>query len=308
VGWVRRFVQFHGRRHPRAMGEAEIASFLTHLAVDERVSASTQNQAGSALMFLYRYVLRQPLAWPEGVIRAQRPKRLPEVLTRAEVQRVLDAMAGEAWLMAALLYGSGLRLLECAALRVKDVDVATRTLVVRGGKGDKDRTTVLPEVLLAPLDVQLRRVHACYERDRASGVGRVTLPDALERKYPNAAWEWGWQFVFPSPRLYRDERSGERRRHHVHETVLQRAVRDAVVRSGLTKRVSCHTFRHSFATHLLESGYDIRTVQELMGHTDVRTTMVYTHVLNRGAAAVHSPADALGLTPHLTPSVSDGRA
>jgi len=282
------------------MGEAEVTQFLTDLAVRWNVSASTQNQAGSALMFLYRYVLRQPFTWPEGVVRARRPKRLPVVLTRGEVQQVLTSMDGVTWLMATLLYGSGLRLLECVSLRVKDVDVTTRTLTVRGGKGDKDRTTVLPEVLVAPLQSHLRRVRGRYERDRAAGVGGVTLPEALERKYPNAAWEWGWQFIFPAGRLHGGDGGGGpagRRRHHVHETVLQRAVRDAAIRTGLTKPVSCHTFRHSFATHLLESGYDIRTVQELMGHTDVRTTMIYTHVLNRGAAAVHSPVDALGLTP-----------
>ena len=296
VAWVRRYVTFHGRRHPAELSAEDLVSFLSALAVERRVSARTQNQAASALMFLYREVLQIPMAWPAGAARAKVPTRLPVVLTREEVRAVLARLEGTTWLMAALLYGAGLRLLECLRLRVKDVDLGTRQLVVRGGKGDKDRVTMLPELALPALERQLERSRAVHLADLAAGAGRVALPEALARKYPQASRDWRWQWVFPATRQYVDRTTGERRRHHVHESVLQRAVRSAVQGSGIAKRASCHTFRHSFATHLLEAGYDIRTVQELLGHKDVSTTMIYTHVLNRGGFGVRSPADAL--PPH----------
>jgi integron integrase len=294
VAWVRRFVRFHGRRHPRALGEPAVRAFLTHLARDRQVSASTQNQALAALLFLYRHVLEAPIAVPAGVLQAKRPIRLPVVLTRAEVRLVLDALDGVPSLVASLLYGAGLRLLEGCALRVKDLDLERGEVTVRSGKGQKDRRTVLPRGLVAPLTAHLALVRAQHVRDVRAGAGSVALPDALRRKLgAGAARSWPWQWVFPARTLYHDVAMGERRRHHVHESVLQRAVPAAARAAALSKRVTCHTFRHSFATHLLEAGYDIRTVQELLGHSDVRTTMVYTHVLNRGRLGVRSPLDGL---------------
>lgn len=290
--WVRRFVRHHGRRHPRDLGADAVRDFLTHLARDRRVAASTQNQALAALLFLYRHVLEQPTDGPLDHLQARRPHRLPVVLTREEVSRVLDAMRGTSRLLASLLYGSGLRLLEGCTLRVKDLDLSRGEVLVRSGKGQKDRRTVLPGSLVAPLTRQLAEVRAQHARDVRGGGGTVALPDALRRKLgPATARSWPWQWVFPATRPYRDRETGEWRRHHLHESVLQRAVPEAARVAGLSKRVTCHTFRHSFATHLLESGYDIRTVQELLGHRDVRTTMVYTHVLQRGGLGVRSPLD-----------------
>jgi integron integrase len=292
VGWIRRYVIFHGRVHPSALGPPAVASFLSDLA-HRGVSASTQNQALAALMFLYRDVLDDPLTVGHGIVRAQRPHRLPVVLTRDEVRLVIGLLRGVNRLVALLLYGSGLRLLEALSLRVKDVDLASGEILVRGGKGDKDRRTVLPTSVSEPLTRQLGAVRALHERDLAEGAGAVSLPGALATKRPMASWTWGWQWVFPATRHYRHPVTGDRCRHHLHESAVQRAVQMAVVRSGLTKPASCHTFRHSFATHLLEGGYDIRTVQELLGHSDVRTTMIYTHVLTRGVRGVRSPADGL---------------
>jgi integron integrase len=281
-------------RHPKEMGATEVAAFLSHLAVRGKVSASTQNQALSALLFLYRHVVGIELEWVDGVLRAKRPVRLPIVLTRGEVAAVLRRMRGVDRIMASLLYGSGLRLLECAHLRVKDVDLTRREITVRDGKGRKDRVTMLPAAIAKPLGAHLEKVKQQHEADLRKGLGSVELPDALERKYPKAPWEWAWQWVFPATRLYTDMKTGRRRRHHLHESVLQRAVREAVLRSGIPKRATCHTLRHSFATHLLEDGYDIRTIQELLGHSDVATTMIYTHVLNRGGRGVRSPLDGMG--------------
>lgn len=291
--WIRRFILFHEKRHPAEMGEPEIGRFLTHLAVEGEVAASTQNQALSALLFLYRSVLRRELGALGDVEHAKRPAHLPTVLTRAEVQSLLRQMKGVTWLMASLLYGSGLRLLECLRLRVKDVDFERLELIVRECKGGKDRRTMLPELLVQPLRQHLALVRATHEKDLSQGFGAVELPFALARKYPRANRQWAWQYIFPASRLAVDPRSGEIRRHHVHESVLQRAVKMAVHRAGLDKTASCHTLRHSFATHLLEGGYDIRTVQELLGHRDVTTTMIYTHVLQRGGLAVKSPLDRL---------------
>ena len=291
VGWIRRFILFHGKRHPAEMGAPEVARFLSSLAVEGKVAASTQNQALSALLFLYRYVLQQDLPWLDDIVRARRPKHLPVVLTRDEVRAVISGMEGAARLMATLLYGSGLRLLECARLRVQDVDFAMNQIVVRDGKGAKDRVTVLPAVAKEPLRQHLSKVKRQHDADLALGAGWVELPWALARKYPNAGREWPWQWVFPATRFYFDQASGQRRRHHLHETVLQRAVLEAARQAHLGKRATPHTFRHSFATHLLEDGRDIRTVQELLGHNDVSTTMIYTHVLNRGPSGVTSPAD-----------------
>ena len=293
VAWIRRFIFFHDKRHPADMGAAEVTKFLTSLAVDGQVAASTQNQALSALLFLYREVLEVDLPWLDGIVRAQRPERLPVVLTREEVRAALQALRGVPHLMACLLYGAGLRVLECCRLRVQDVDFGTNQIVVRGGKGDKDRVTMLPGICKVDLARHLDGVRSQHQRDLSTGAVWVELPNALLRKYPNAGREWVWQWVFPATRIYRDRVTGQRRRHHLHETVLQRAVRGAVRRAGLVKRASPHTLRHSFATHLLEDGHDIRTVQELLGHRDVSTTMIYTHVLNRGPAAVRSPADRI---------------
>ncbi len=291
VAWVRRFILFHHKRHPLEMGAAEINEFLTHLAVAGHVSASTQNQAFSAILFLYQKVLEVDPGRIAGVVRAVRPRRLPVVLTRPEVRAVLLRLEGTPRLVCGLLYGSGLRVLEGLRLRVKDIDFARGELTVRQGKGDKDRVTMLPAAVRPGLQRQLAGVRQLHERDLAEGFGRVALPEALARKYPNAEREWAWQYVFPAARRGVDPRDGQVRRHHLHETVIQRAVREAARRAGLTKPVTPHTFRHAFATHLLEDGHDIRTVQELLGHAQVETTMVYTHVLNRGGRGVRSPLD-----------------
>jgi integron integrase len=293
VGWVRRFIRFHQKRHPRSMGEPEVVAFLSSLALKGHVAASTQNQALSALVFLYGEVLGIELDWLQGLVRAKRPGRLPVVLTQDEVRRLLSGLSGTVWLMASLMYGAGLRLLECVELRVKDVDLAKREIRVRDGKGRKDRVTMIPARLIEPLAARIADTRRLHESDLLAGAGSVQLPDALDRKYPNAAREIGWQWLFPATRSYVDARSGQRRRHHLHESVLQRAVKVAVDRAGLIKRASCHTLRHSFATHLLEAGYDIRTIQELLGHQDVSTTMIYTHVLNKGGRGVRSPFDDL---------------
>lgn len=285
---------FHGKRHPETLGAAEIEAFLSALAVQGKVAASTQNQALAALLFLYREVLRMELPWIDGIIRAKSPGRLPTVLSRDEVALVLGQMRGVPLVMATLLYGSGLRLLECARLRVKDVDFARRQIVVRSGKGDRDRVAPLPMSVVPALRTQLESVGRQHAADLAAGAGWVELPFALATKLPNAGRELAWQWVFPASRQYVDRETRQRRRHHLHETVLQRAVREAAIAARVPKRVTCHTFRHSFATHLLEDGYDIRTVQELLGHKDVSTTMIDTHVLNLGPSAVRSPADALG--------------
>ena len=289
--WAKRFILFHGKRHPAEMGVAEINAFLTHLAVEGRVSASTQNQAFSALLFLYKSVLEVDPGLIAGAIRAKRPKRLPVVLTKPEVQSVLVRLDGTYRLVAHLLYGSGLRLLESLRLRVKDLDFARGELIVREGKGNKDRVTMLPEILQPDLRHHLEKVRRLHEKDLADGFGRVYLPDALERKLPGAATEWKWQFVFPSAAFSIDPRSGAKRRHHAHEGSVSREITKAVKESGIAKRATSHSFRHSFATHLLEASYDIRTVQELLGHDDVSTTMIYTHVLNRGGLGVRSPLD-----------------
>jgi integron integrase len=291
VAWIRRYLAFHRMRHPLEMGTAEITAFLTALAVRLHVSASTQKQAFSAVLFLYRDVLDRELTGLDRVVRAKSPLRLPLVLSRPEVATLLAHLRSTPLLMASLLYGSGLRLLECARLRIKDVDFDRRELVVRDGKGRKDRVTILPDGLVLPLARHFDRVKRLHDRDTARGVG-VDLPYALARKYPAAAQEWAWRWVFPAARTYADRSTGEVRRHHLHESALQRALRAAVVEAGLSKPATCHTLRHSFATHLLETGYDIRTIQELLGHSDVNTTMVYTHVLNRGGRGVHSPLDA----------------
>jgi len=291
--WVKRYVHFHNVRHPAEMGEPEINAFLTHLAVKEKVSSSTQNQALSALLFLYRHVVGREVGDLGEVIRARKPKRLPVVMTRDEVKAVLSNLTGDKRLMASLMYGAGLRLMECLRLRVQDIDFSRNEILVRDGKGAKDRITMLPESLKAPLQEHLKRVQAIHERDLADGWGRVLLPNALDRKYPNAPKEWRWQWVFPQENRWKNSKTGEEGRHHVDESLVQKAVRQAVTAAGLTKRATCHTFRHSFATHLLESGYDIRTIQELLGHKDVSTTMIYTHVLNKGGHGVRSPMDGL---------------
>jgi len=293
VRWIVRYVKFHGMRHPRTLGEPEMREFLSHLAADQNVTASTQSQALAALLFLYVDVLRDPAPWISDVVRARRPGRLPVVMTREEVRAVLDRMKGEPRLVALLLYGSGLRLMEALQLRVKDVDFGLNQITVRGGKGDRDRVTMLPAAGRGPLERHLSLVKRLHERDLAAGAGRTILPHALARKYPNAAAEWGWQWVFPARRIGFDRATRTQYRHHLHETVVQRAMRDAVRAAHLSKRATCHTFRHSFATHLLEDGHDIRTVQELLGHRSVATTMIYTHVLNRGGLGVKSPADKL---------------
>lgn len=291
--WVKRYVHFHNVRHPAEMAEPEINAFLTHLAVKGKVAASTQNQALSALLFLYRHVLGREVGDLGEVIRARKPKRLPVVMTREEVKAVLANLSGDKWLMASVMYGAGLRLMECLRLRVQDIDFSRNEIFVRDGKGAKDRITMLPESLKAPLQEHLKTVKAIHERDLADGWGRVLLPDALDRKYPNAPKEWRWQWVFPQENRWKNTKTGEEGRHHVHETILQRAVKEAVRKAGIVKHAGCHTFRHSFATHLLESGYDIRTIQELLGHKDVSTTMIYTHVLNKGGHGVRSPMDGL---------------
>lgn len=293
VQWIIRFIRFHKMRHPQEMDSPEIEAFLTHLALDKNVAASTQNQAFSALIFLYKQVLNQPLSAKIDALRAKTPKRLPTVLSNDEIRALLEALSGPHQLVARLLYGTGLRLMEALRLRVKDVDFEQHQIIVRAGKGDKDRVTILPDTLRQPFKQHLKGVKALYKKDLANGYGQVYLPHALERKYPNANREWGWQYVFPSHRLSVDPRSGQVRRHHLDASGLRKAIKRAARQVGIHKPIGPHTLRHSFATHLLEAGYDIRTVQELLGHKDVRTTMIYTHVLNRGGMAVRSPLDRI---------------
>jgi len=293
VGWARRFILFHRKRHPRNMGAAEIGAFLSNLAEEGQVSASTQSQALSALLFLYRVVLKIEIEGLGDIARARRSRRLPVVLSRDEVRQVLGQLEGSKWIMATLLYGSGLRLMECMRLRTRDIDFAQSILLIREGKGRKDRPALLPRAVRAPLHRHLEQVRALHRRDLEQGEGQVRLPYALARKIPAAARDWSWQWVFPATRLSHDPRSKARHRHHVHPSMLQRGVQRAGVDAGLDKRVTCHVLRHSFATHLLEQGSDIRTVQELLGHRSVQTTMIYTHVLQRGPLAVPSPADRL---------------
>jgi integron integrase len=290
--WLRRFLRFHNRRHPREMGSAEVNAFLTHLAVELQVSPSTQNQALAALLFLYRELLERDLEL-EGVVRARSKRRLPVVLTPEEVKAVLDRLAGVDALVAGLLYGSGLRLMEALRLRVHDLDFKRRELTVHDGKGGKDRRTLLPERLIEPLCSHLQEVRRIHRQDLAAGWGRVELPHALSRKYPHAPVEWGWQWVFPQQHRWRHPSTGQQGRHHLDPSLIQKAVRRAVLAAGISKPATCHTLRHSFATHLLERGQDIRTIQELLGHRDLKTTMIYTHVLNRGPMGVASPADLL---------------
>jgi len=291
VGWIKRYIYFQDVRHPSEMGAPEVQAFLSHLAVKENVAASTRNQALSALLFLYREVLHLDLG-PVDALRAKRPKRLPTVLTKDETLRLIGCLSGTHRLMAKLIYGSGVRLMECLRLRVKDLEFERRALVVRDGKGAQDRVTVLPDSLIPLLQEHSQRVKTLHEQDLAQGYGAVYLPDALARRYPNADREWRWQYVFPASSLSQDPRSGITRRHHLHESSLQKAVKEAARLAGIVKPVGPHTLRHCFATHLLENHYDLRTVQELLGHKDVRTTMIYTHVLNRGGLAVRSPLDA----------------
>src|SRR3984893_2199261 len=289
--WIERFIRFHQMRHPVEMNELEVGEFLTDLARTGNVSASTQNQALSALLFLYKHVLKQEIGWLQKVERAKKPARLPVVLSKDEVHKVFAHLHGTVKLMASLLYGSGLRLMECVRLRVKDIDFAYARIIIRDTKSGRDRVTMLPVNLAAPLQQHLEKVKAQHIQDAADGFGEVWLPDALSRKYPNAPREWSWQFVFPSGRISIDPRTQLKRRQHIDESALQQAVKMAVRASGITKPASCHTFRHSFATHLLENGYDIRTVQELLGHKDVSTTMIYTHVLSEPGIGVRSPLD-----------------
>lgn len=291
--WIRRFILSHGRRHPRELGEREVTAFLSYLATEKKVSASTQNQALAALLFLYRHVLDLRLPWLDDIVRAKRPTRLPAVLSRSEVAALIETLEGTPQCMAALLYGSGLRLLECCRLRVKDLDFKRRQIIVRQGKGAKDRATLLPQSLEEALRAHIDRALKLHQADLENGAGWVELDFALARKYPNAARSPSWQWVFPATRIYLDRKTGQRRRHHLHETVVQRAVHTALQRVGITKHASCHTLRHSFATHLLEDGKDIRTIQELLGHKDVSTTMIYTHILQAGPLAVPSPLDGL---------------
>ncbi len=289
VHWIKRYILFHGKQHPENLGKTHIEQFLTSLAVERNVAAATQNQALNAILYLYREVLDQKVDWLDNVVRAKKPRRLPVVLTRDEINRVFSHLGGVYWLIAALLYGSGMRLMEGLRLRVKDVDFSRQQITVRSGKGDKDRITILPEVLQAPLSQQLEKTKTLHVQDLEKGYGEVYLPFALARKYPNAARELAWQYLFPSSKLSVDVRSGIMRRHHVFEQSVQRAIRNAMRMAQIHKPASTHSLRHSFATHLLEDGYDIRTVQELLGHSDVKTTQIYTHVLNRGGLAVISP-------------------
>jgi integron integrase len=293
VSWIRRFIVFHGKRHPRELGAREVTAYISSLAT-RGVSASTQNQALSAVLFLFQVVLGQRLPWMNDIVRAQRPARLPVVLSREEVSSLLSRLRGPVWLMASLMYGAGLRLLECAELRVKDIHFDRNELTIRDGKGGKDRVTMLPGALKKPLLDHVARVKVQHESDLAAGRGTVALPGSLRVKYPNVPSEWAWQWVFPATRVYVDRSTGERRRHHLHESVLQRAVKEAVRSAGISRPATCHSLRHSFATHLLENGYDIRTIQELLGHRDVSTTMIYTHVLHQGGRGVRSPLDQLG--------------
>jgi len=293
IQWVRRFIFFHNKRHPKDMGEEEISLFLSNLAVEKKVAASTQNQALSALIFLYKNVLNKKLEWLEDVVRAKRPRHLPVVLTQAEAGSILGHIKGVNGLIANLLYGTGMRKMECLRLRVTDVDFNYKQLHVRSGKGGKDRVTLLPERLISRLRSQLDNAEVLHKRDIEEGFGEVELPFALDRKFPNAGWEWKWQYIFPSTKRSVDKRTGVIRRHHWHDTNVTRALKQAAYSLKINKRVGVHTLRHSFATHLLENGYDIRTVQELLGHKDVSTTMIYTHVLNKGGRGVRSPLDGL---------------
>jgi integron integrase len=293
LDWARRYILFHDKRHPKDMGAPEVSAFLTYLATERKVAAPTQNQAKAALLFLYKRVLGVELPWLDEVVQAQVRKRLPVVLTPREVRALLHELNGTMWLIVSLLYGSGLRLLEGLRLRVKDVEFERRELVVRDGKGGKDRVTMLPENLIAPLQEQLARVKTLHDADLADGYGEVWLPEALAAKYRGAGRSWGWQYVFPSPTRTTDPRSGRTRRQHILPETVQRAVKLAAARAGIVKPCTPHVLRHSFATHLLQNGYDIRTVQELLGHADVSTTMIYTHVLNKGGRGVQSPFDAL---------------
>ena len=289
--WIRRFIIFSGKRHPRELGAVEVTAFLTDLATERHVASSTQNQALAALLFLYKEVLGTPLPWLDGLVHAKPSARKPTVLTADEARQILAKLRGTKWLMASLLYGAGLRLRECLTLRVKDLDFGYRQILVRNGKGGKDRITILPGPLVEPLQAHLLRVKVLHDRDLLDGCGEVELPDALARKYPRALYEWAWKFVFPSYKRSADRETGVIRRHHVYENFLIRGVKQAAYAAGIAKHVSCHTLRHSFATHLLENGYDIRTVQELLGHRDVSTTMIYTHVLNKGGRGVKSPLE-----------------
>jgi len=291
VGWIKRFIFFHGTRHPAELGAEEVRQFVSHLALERHVAASTQNQAFNALIFLYHDVLQIQLGEIVGAVRAKKPKRLPVVLTPEEVQSLLALLDGEVWLVCSLLYGAGLRLCEGLELRVKDIDFSRNELLLRDGKGQKDRVTMLPARVQPALRQHLEMVHRQYDWDLAQGLGRVPLPAALARKYPNADREWNWQWVFPAPTHYVDRHTGQRHRFHLHESVVQKAVREAARKADIPKHVTPHVLRHSFATHVLHDGYDIRTVQELLGHQDVETTMIYTHVLNRGGRAVRSPLD-----------------
>ncbi|HTU68364.1 MAG TPA: integron integrase [Steroidobacteraceae bacterium] len=291
VGWIVRYIKFHGGQHPKSLGGADVEAFLSHLATRLDVAAATQAQALAAILFLYKRVLDTKLPWLDNVTRARRPKRLPVILSREEVRRLLEHLHGPYRTIASLLYGSGLRLLEALRLRVKDMDLSTRTLIVRDGKGFKDRATVIPESQVSALRIRLARLREIHDAAIAAGFGGVELPHALQRKYPQAHLDFGWQYVFPAAHPSRDPRTGAWRRHHLHEQSMQRVMREAVRRSGIDKPASCHTLRHCFATHLLETGSDIRTVQELMGHASVKTTQIYTHVLNRGGLAARSPLD-----------------
>ena len=291
IDWIRRFILYHGKRHPRDMGEPEVASFLTHLSVNRKVAPGTQGQALNALVFLYRKVLHQPLGELQGIVRAKKKERVPVVLTQSEVADVLSRLEHTHWLVACILYGSGLRLMECIRLRVKDLDLDRLSITVRSGKGDKDRVVTLARELVVLLKRHLESVKTIHERDVAEGYGSVYLPYALERKYPAASTSWGWQYVFPATKRSTDPRSQVIRRHHMDETTVQKAVKIAVRKAGIDRPASCHTLRHSFATHLLERGADIRTVQEQLGHADVKTTEIYTHVIGRGGSAVISPLE-----------------
>ena len=293
IDWIRRFIYFHKKQHPRELNESHITEFLNFLAVQRKVASSTQNQALCALVFLYREVIKKDLAQFENLVHAKRPARLPVVFSTDEIRTILLQLDGVNWIMGQLLYGAGLRVMECVRLRVKDVDFGYKQIVVRDGKGHKDRVTMLPEIVVEPLSRHLERTKKSHEIDLQAGYGTVYLPYALARKYPNANRSWGWQYVFPASRRSIDPRSGVEQRHHISESVLQRAIKRAIRAGDITKPGSCHSLRHSFATHLLESGYDIRTVQELLGHKDVSTTMIYTHVLNKGGKGVQSPSDML---------------
>ena len=298
--WIKRYILFHKKRHPSDMGELEVGQFLTHLAVNDHVSASTQNQALCAIVFLYKHVLKKELGDFE-IAWAKKSKKLPEVFTHEEAQNIIAKLSDVYWIMGVLMYGSGLRLLECLRLRVKDIEFTRKQITVRSGKGDKDRITMLPEIVISPLQTHLQEVKKQHEKDLKNGFGTVHMPNALARKYPNANRDWWWQYVFPASKLSVDPRSGVKQRHHFDGTAVQKAVKQAIREAGVNKHASCHTLRHSFATHLLEAGYDIRTVQELLGHEDLNTTMIYTHVLNRGGLGVRSPADFTGKKDFMGP-------